>query len=78
MVRLLYDSALLDGGFQVIQPKNLVKRIHNMVRIGLSLDDHVNKVERKIQQECNPEIEITKMENDYEMKERIINKCSKI
>ena len=78
LVRLLYDSALLDGGFQVIQPKNLVKRIHNMVRIGLSLDDKVNKVERKIQQECNPEIEITKMENNNEIKKRIINKCAKV
>lgn len=77
LIRLLYDSALLDGGFQVTQPKNLVKRIHNMVKIGLSLDDKVTKIERNVYEESTPKVEITDVGNDPNLKERIKTFCEK-
>eukprot|EP00300_Choanocystis_sp_HF-7_P014666 c18765_g1_i1.p1 GENE.c18765_g1_i1~~c18765_g1_i1.p1 ORF type:complete len:711 (-),score=291.38 c18765_g1_i1:69-2201(-) len=38
LVNLLFDTALLQGGFSLSDPSNFATRIHRMIKLGLSLD----------------------------------------
>eukprot|EP00300_Choanocystis_sp_HF-7_P014668 c18765_g1_i3.p1 GENE.c18765_g1_i3~~c18765_g1_i3.p1 ORF type:complete len:718 (-),score=247.60 c18765_g1_i3:69-2189(-) len=38
LVNLLFDTALLQGGFSLADPSNFATRIHRMIKLGLSLD----------------------------------------
>lgn len=36
---LLFETSLLSSGFSLEDPSNFAKRIHRMIKIGLSVDD---------------------------------------
>jgi molecular chaperone HtpG len=39
IINLLYESSLIDSGFTLDTPKRFVKRINNMICLGLSLEE---------------------------------------
>jgi len=39
VINLLYESSLIDSGFSLDTPKRFVKRINNMICLGLSLEE---------------------------------------
>ena len=39
LVRLLFESAVLDSGYAIENPTTFVKRIHRMIQVGLTLDE---------------------------------------
>merc|ERR1711971_96330 len=44
---LLFDTALLASGFSLEDPSSFSKRIHRMVKLGLSIDDSVEDDEEE-------------------------------
>ena len=43
IIWLLYDTTLLNSGFNLDESKTFCNRIHRMIRLGLSLDDNVEE-----------------------------------
>jgi len=60
---LLFDTALLASGFTLEDPSSFSRRIHRMVKLGLSIDDveeevvHVEEEKKKVDDDDLPDLE---------------------
>ena len=65
VINLLYESSLIDSGFTIETPKRFVKRINNMICLGLSLEEDPKEPPK----EDDPRVKIEKMEDPNLLKE---------
>jgi len=59
---LMYETALLTSGFSLEDPSGFSKRIHRMIKLGLSIDD-------EDEEEATPQVAESKAADDEDMPE---------
>jgi len=64
VIWLLYDTSLLTSGFSLEEPTTFAKRIHHLIKMGLSINE-----DDEVDDEAIPDLEVTEEVADSTMEE---------